>query len=42
MEEEVIFPAIRSALPESTREEMLREMQGKISTHQSVNLSETY
>jgi iron-sulfur cluster repair protein YtfE (RIC family) len=27
MEEEVIFPAIRSALPESAREEILREMQ---------------
>jgi hemerythrin-like domain-containing protein len=27
MEEEVIFPAIRSALPESTRGEILREMQ---------------
>lgn len=27
MEEEVIFPAIRSALPESTREEILHEMQ---------------
>ncbi len=29
MEEEVIFPAIRSALPEGTRAEMLREMQGR-------------
>ena len=27
MEEEVIFPAIRRVLPESAREEMLREMQ---------------
>jgi hemerythrin-like domain-containing protein len=27
MEEEVIFPAIRSALPESARGEILREMQ---------------
>jgi len=27
MEEEVIFPAIRSVLPESVREEILREMQ---------------
>ncbi len=29
MEEEVIFPAIRSVLPESARDEMLREMQAR-------------
>ena len=29
MEEEVIFPAIRSALPEAAQAEMLREMQGR-------------
>ena len=29
LEEEVIFPAIREALPESVRLEMLREMQGR-------------
>jgi iron-sulfur cluster repair protein YtfE (RIC family) len=29
LEEEVIFPAIREALPESVRAEMLREMQGR-------------
>ncbi len=29
MEEEVIFPAIRVALPESVREEMLREMRAR-------------
>jgi hemerythrin-like domain-containing protein len=29
MEEEVIFPAIRSALPEGTQAEMLREMQDR-------------
>jgi hypothetical protein len=27
MEEEIIFPAIRSALPENTRGEILREIQ---------------
>jgi iron-sulfur cluster repair protein YtfE (RIC family) len=32
MEEEVIFPAIRSALPESTRAEILREMQERRKT----------
>ena len=29
MEEEVIFPAIRNLLPESARQEMLREMQAR-------------
>lgn len=29
MEEEAIFPAIRAALPEASRAEMLREMQGR-------------
>ena len=29
MEEEVIFPAIRTQLPEGTREEMLREMRAR-------------
>jgi iron-sulfur cluster repair protein YtfE (RIC family) len=32
MEEEVIFPAIRQALPEQAREEMLREMQQRRKT----------
>jgi hemerythrin-like domain-containing protein len=29
LEEEVIFPAIREALPENVRAEMLREMQNR-------------